>query len=325
MTTIFNGFAGLAARPRALAIGTFDGVHNGHRTTIERAIGLARERDLTSTVLTFDRHPLSVLNPQHAPQLLTSLDERIRLIAELKPDELLLLPFDAAFAALGVEEFCVEVLAGALMARVVVVGENFRFGAGGAGDVAALRACGIRHGYDTVELRLRTEGGETISSTRIRSLLRAGLIEAVRELLGRPPSVSGHVVHGEGRGMALGVPTANLSVSSHIMRPGRGVYVARALADGVWYRAAVNIGLNPTFHGAQETVPAVNVEAHLLGFAGDLYGREVRLEFLHKVRDERGFHSVSDLVAAMRHDIAVAGTLPDDAFAAVGLAAAAVS
>lgn len=324
MTVVIQGLEGADRSPRALAIGMFDGVHAGHRAAIERALSLARRRGLVGTVLTFDRHPLSMLDPQHAPQLLTSTEERVRLIAELGPDELVILPFDAALSAMTAEAFCARVLADALQARAVVVGENFNFGAGGKGDAGMLSACGVRHGYETIVLRLVTEHGETISSTRIRSLLRTGAIEAAREMLGRPPSVSGAVVHGEGRGMMLGVPTANLSVSSQVMRPGRGVYVARARAEERWYRAAVNIGLNPTFHGAQETVPPVNVEAHLLNFAGDLYGREVRLEFLHKIRDERGFHSVSDLVAAMRRDIAVAASHHDEAFAAVGLAPVAV-
>ncbi len=318
---IITALGDLADRQRALAIGTFDGVHAGHRSTIERAIEIACERDLTSAVVTFDRHPLSVIDPARVPQLLTSLEERIRLIAELKPDELVLLPFDLKLAAMSAETFCADLLAGALQARVVVVGENFNFGAGGRGDAASLGACGRSRGYETVVLRLATERGEAVSSTRIRSLLRAGEIEEVREILGRPPSVSGHVGHGEGRGRSLGVPTANLVITPQTMRPGRGVYVARAWVGGVWYRAAVNIGLNPTFQAAQETAPPVTAEAYLLGFSGDLYGRELRLEFLHKIRDERRFHSVADLVAEMRRDIAVAASLADESFAAVGLLA----
>jgi riboflavin kinase/FMN adenylyltransferase len=320
---IVSGLDELDGGPRALAIGMFDGVHGGHRSTIERAIELGRERGLTSTVLTFDRHPLSVIDPARAPQLLTSLEERVRLIGELGPDQLVLLPFDTRLAAMSAEAFCAELLAGALRARVVVVGENFNFGAGGEGDAASLGACGRAHGFETVVLRLTTERGDPISSTRIRSLLRAGDIEEVREILGRPPSVSGRVGHGEGRGRTLGVPTANLVITPQIMRPGRGVYVARACVAGVWYRAAVNIGLNPTFQTAQETAPPVNTEAYLLGFDGDLYDRELRLEFLHKIRDERRFHSVDELVAEMRRDIAIVESLPDEAFVAVGLPAGA--
>jgi riboflavin kinase / FMN adenylyltransferase len=318
---VVSSLADLGGGPRVLAIGMFDGVHAGHRSTIERAVEIGRERGLTSTVLTFDRHPLSVIDPARAPQLLTSLDERVRLIGELGPDELVLLPFDARLAAMSAGTFCADLLAGALRARVVVVGENFNFGAGGEGDAASLAACGLAHGFETVVLRLTTERGEPISSTRIRSLLQAGDIEAVREILGRPPSVSGRVGHGEGRGRTLGVPTANLVITPQTMRPGRGVYVARACVAGVWYRAAVNIGLNPTFQAAQEAAPPVNTEAYLLEFDGDLYDRELRLEFLHKIRDERRFHTVDELVAEMRRDIAVVESLPDEAFAAAGIAA----
>lgn len=322
---IISGLAALADHPRALAIGTFDGVHAGHCATIERAIELGRQRGLTSAVLTFDRHPLSVVDPQHVPQLLSPLAERIRLIGELGPDELILLTFDAELSAMSAEEFCTDLLAGALQARVVVVGENFNFGAGGAGDATALRACGAGHGYETVVLRLVTEHGETISSTRIRALLGVGEIEEVRAILGRPPSVTGRVGHGEGRGKALGVPTANLVIAPGTFCPGCGVYVARVLVGETWYRAAVCIGRNPTFHDVQEPATPVNTEAFLLGFSGDLYGVEMRIDFLHRIRDERRFDSADELVAQLRRDIATVAVLDDDAFTAVGLVGADIS
>lgn len=316
---LITDLSGLADRERIVAIGMFDGVHAGHRATIRRALELAADRGLTSAVLTFDRHPLSVVAPAHAPHLLTPLEERIRLIAELGPDELILLPFDADLAAMSPAAFCHDLLAGRLHARVVVVGENFNFGAGGAGDAPALRACGLTHGYETEIVRLVTEHGETISSTRIRALLRAGEVEEVREILGRPPSVCGRVGRGDGRGVALGVPTANLVLPAHTIRPGCGVYVARAVVDGTVYRAAVNIGLNPTFRADNEPAAPVSIEAHLLGFHGDLYGHELRLEFLHRIRGERRFASIDDLLAAMRGDIAAAASWPDEAFAAAAL------
>ena len=315
----------VADRPRALAIGTFDGVHAGHRATIVRAVELARERGLTSAVLTFDRHPLAVVDPRRAPQLLTSRDERVRLIGELEPDELILLPFDAELAAMSADAFCVDLLVRLLRARVVVVGENSNFGSGGSGDAASLRACGEAHGYETVVLRLVTEHGETISSTRARSLLGAGQIEEVRRILGRPPAVFGRVAHGEGRGRTLGVPTANLSLSPEIVLPGSGVYVARALVAGTWYRAAVSVGENPTFHAAKEPAAPATTEAFLLGFDGDLYGREMRLDLLHRLRSERRFASVDELVAQMKRDIATVAGLEDEAFASVGLDAVSVA
>jgi len=309
----------LKARPRALALGTFDGVHAGHRLVIGRAVELARERGLTSAVVTFDRHPLTVVDPARVPRLLTSNDEKVRLIAELGPDELILLPFDERLAALTPAEFCAGLLAGSLRARAVVVGENFNFGAGGAGDAAQLRVCGAANGYDVEVCALVTERGEAISSTRIRRLLHDGELEEVREILGRPPSAAGVVVHGDKRGRTLGVPTANVDVEAGTIFPGRGVYAARALVGDAWYRAAVNIGHNPTFRSKDAPTTHVTVEAFLLEFSGEIYDREIRLDFLHKIRDELRFESVEALVAQMRRDIAAARDLADPALTEVGL------
>lgn len=309
----------LPPRPRALALGTFDGVHAGHRAVIGRAIALAKERGLTSAVLTFDRHPLTVVDPARVPRLLTPNDEKIRLIGELGPDELIMLPFDEETAALTPAEFCSGFLAGGLQARAVVVGENFNFGAHGAGDAAQLRACGAANGYDVEVCELVTEHGEPISSTRIRRLLHDGELEEVRDILGRPPSAAGLVVHGDKRGRTLGVPTANVDVEAGTIFPGRGVYAARARVEGAWYRAAVNIGHNPTFQSREEPTTHVTVEAFLLDFTGDIYDREIRLDFLHKIRDERRFDGASELVEQMKLDIAAARRLTDSALDAVGL------
>jgi riboflavin kinase / FMN adenylyltransferase len=316
---VIADMASLPRRPRALALGTFDGVHAGHRAVIGRAVELAEERGLISAVVTFDRHPLSVIDPARVPRLLTANEEKIRLIAELGPDELIMLPFDGRLAALSPAEFCRDLLADTLQARAVVVGENFNFGAGGAGDAEQLRACGAAGGYDVEVCPLVTEHGEPISSTRIRRLLHDGELEEVREILGRPPSAAGLVVHGDKRGRTLGVPTANVDVEAGTIFPGRGVYAARALVAGVWYRAAVNIGHNPTFQSRDEPTTHVTVEAFLLGFSGDIYDSEIRLDFLHKIRDERRFESADALVAQMRLDIEAAATLEDPALGDAGL------
>ena len=318
---LITDLAELESRPRALALGTFDGVHAGHRAVIGRAVEAARERGLTSAVLTFDRHPLSVVDPARVPRLLTGGAEKRRLIAELEPDELIVLPFDAKLAAMTPAEFCGDLLAAALHARVVVVGENFNFGAGGAGDADALRACGAAHGYETIVVTLVTEHGKTISSTRIRRLLSAGELEEVREILGRPPSATGRVVAGDQRGRTLGVPTANVDVEAGTIFPGRGVYAARVHVDDRWHRAAVNIGHNPTFRSKEDETTHVTVEAFLLEFSGDIYHSDIRVDFLHKIRDERRFDTIEALVAQMRQDIAETAALEDDAFDGVGLGA----
>lgn len=317
---VVGDVARLERRPRALALGTFDGVHAGHRAVIGRAMGLASERGLTSSVVTFDRHPLALIDPTRVPRLLTSLDEKVRLIGELGPDELIVLPFDQRLAALSPAAFCADLLAEILRARIVVVGANFNFGAGGAGDAAQLRVCGVAHGFDVVVCDLVTERGSAISSTRIRRLLHDGELEEVREILGRPPSATGIVIHGDKRGRMLGVPTANVDVEAGTIFPGRGVYVARVRVADAWFRAAVNIGHNPTFQSRDEPTTHVTVEAFLLDFDGDVYDEEIRLDFLHKIRDERRFDAVAELVAQMRRDIAAAGSLVDPELDAVGLA-----
>jgi riboflavin kinase / FMN adenylyltransferase len=306
--------------PRALALGTFDGVHIGHRRVIQTALRAARERGLRSAVVTFDRHPLAVVDPGRQPRLLTSSEEKQRLIAELEPDELVVLPFDQAMAELPPARFCGELLAGALCARVVVVGENFNFGAGGAGDAGALRRCGAEHGYEAVVVGLVTEHGHTISSTRIRRLLREGRLDEVREILGRPPSATGRVVAGVRRGRTLGFPTANVEVEAGTIFPGIGVYAARVEVEGAWYRAAVNIGHNPTFTSHEAETAPVSIEAHLLGFGGDLYHRVVRVDFLHRLRGEERFASPDELVARMRRDVEETAALDDPAFVEAGLA-----
>jgi len=316
---VVTDLGALERHPRAVAIGTFDGVHAGHRAVIRTAVARGREDGLATAVLTFDRHPLAVLDAARQPRLLTTWDEKTRLIAELEPDELIILTFDASLAALSAEAFCRDVLVAGLDARLVVVGENFTFGAGGRGDAGTLRRCGRAHGFGVETVSLVTEDGRAISSTRIRRLLHDGRLEEVRQVLGRPPSAAGRVVRGVRRGRTLGVPTANVDVEAGVVFPGRGVYAARACVAGNWYRAAVNIGHNPTFSDRDEGVTHVTVEAHLLGFAGDIYERDIRLDFLHKLRDERRFDSVEALVAQMQADIGATALLDDPALDDVGL------
>lgn len=316
---IVRALDALARRPRAVAVGTFDGVHAGHRAVIGEAVARGRDRGLTSAVLTFDRHPMALLDAARQPRLLTSAVEKERLVAESGSDELIVLRFDEKLAALEPAEFCRDLLRETLDARLVVVGENFTFGAGGRGDAAALRACGEAHGFDTVVVRLVTDDGRPISSTRIRRLLREGRLEEVREILGRPPSATGRVVPGVRRGRTLGIPTANVDVEAGTVFPGRGVYVARVRVADRWFRAAVNVGHNPTFHDRAEETTHVTVEAHLLDFSGDIYERDIRVDFVHKLRDERRFDSVDALVAQMQTDIDATVALDDPALDEVGL------
>jgi len=284
-----------------LTIGFFDGVHLGHQRTIERAIDDARAKGLDLIVITFDRHPAEVARPDRAPKLLTDLTQRLELLAELGVDASYVLAFDEAAAAQSAGDFIETVLVKQLGCAKVIVGENFRFGAKRAGDVAVLREAGERLGFVVEGVSLGQDRGEVISSTRIRSLLASGDVEGARRLLGRVHEVRGPVVHGDGRGgVELGCPTANLELDGRLALPGDGVYAG-------WYRdefigvmpAAISVGRRPTFLENAEPI----VEAHVIGFSGDLYGREARVSFLDRLRGEERFDSIEALIAQMDRDV----------------------
>jgi riboflavin kinase/FMN adenylyltransferase len=267
---------------RRVAVGTFDGVHLGHREVIRGA----------DSVLTFDPHPVSIVAPQHAPKLLTSLTRKAELIAALGVQELIVIPFDRDFAARGAQEFIDEILRGALGASRVSVGENFRFGHRAQGDPQLLAADGR---FEAVVHPLLEIDGEVVSSSHIRGLVLAGEVDHATHFLGAPFQLRGEVVRGDRRGRELGFPTANLIPDEAMVCPGHGIYAC--LADG--RPAAVSIGVRPTFTTGRGEL----IEAHLLDFDGDLYGTELRLDFLHRLRGERRFATAEDLVAQMRRDV----------------------
>ncbi|MGH3023192.1 MAG: riboflavin biosynthesis protein RibF [Gaiellaceae bacterium] len=267
---------------RAVAVGTFDGVHRGHRAVLE-AVAAA---GLRSTVVTFDPHPRLVLG--YGVELLTSFERRVELIGEAGPDELLVVEFTPDLSRKEPEEFVEEIL-GAIGTRVVVTGEDFRFGAGRRGDVELLRRLGL-------EVRpVPLLAG--VSSSRIRALLRDGDLPGAAELLGRPFELEGLVVAGDQRGGTLGFPTANLALDPHALVPGFGIYAGEALG----HRVAASIGVNPHYGGSER-----RVEAFLLDFEGDLYGRRLRLELWERLRGERAFASEEGLVAQIGRDVEAA-------------------
>ncbi|HZB75206.1 MAG TPA: bifunctional riboflavin kinase/FAD synthetase [Solirubrobacteraceae bacterium] len=277
-------------RPRHVAVGEFDGVHLGHREVMRGA----------DTVLTFEPHPRAVVSPATAPRLLTSLATKADLISGLGVQELVVIPFDGAFASQEPQEFIDHVLVGRLGAERVSVGENFRFGRRARGDAGLLRA---QTAFQTRVVELVTGDGEVISSSHIRSLIAAGEVERATACLGSPFQLRGPVAHGDKRGRTLGFPTANLVPDPGLVCPGHGVYACRAAVelDGEWrwWAAATNVGVRPTF----VTGRGLLVEAFLLDFEGDLYGRELRLAFLSRLRGELKFDSVDALVAQMGRDV----------------------
>ena len=272
----------LAPARRAVALGTFDGVHRGHRAVIEAV----KETGLTSTVLTFDPHPRLVLG--YDVQLLTSFERRLELIEEAGPDEVLVVQFTQELSRLEPGAFVSEYLT-AIGARVVVAGEDFRFGAGRRGDVPLLRSLGLE--VRPVPIL------EGVSSSRIRELVREGDLPGAAALLGRPFEVEGQVVYGDRRGGTLGFPTANLLPDAHMLVPAYGIYAGEALG----HRVAASIGVNPHYGGSER-----RIEAFLLDFEGDLYGSRLRLELWERLRDERAFESEEDLVAQIAADVEAA-------------------
>lgn len=274
-------------RPRRVAVGTFDGVHLGHREVIAGA----------DTVLTFDPHPMGVVSPGHEPPLLTTLGRKHELIASLGVAELVVIPFDASFAAQTPEAFIEEVLVGRLGATHVSVGENFRFGAKAKGDTELL---GADPRFETRVVPLLEIDGEIVSSSHIRGLVLGGAVEYADTLLGDTFIIDGEVVHGDERGRTLGYPTANLVPRDGYVTPGHGVYACRVqTADGAWHTAATSIGVRPMFESGLGEL----IEAFLLDFDGDLYGQEIRIEFRKRLRGERRFESVDALLEQMARDV----------------------
>ncbi len=271
-----------APRPREVAIGTFDGVHRGHQAVIEGA----------DTVLTFDPHPLEVLHPAALPKLIMPFTVKRDVIDGLGVEELVVIPFDREFAARSAEDFIDHVLVETLGATRVSVGENFRFGAKAKGDPEMLSA---REEFETRVVPLVEVDGETVSSTRIRALVAAGDMEGARHCLGAPFMVEGTVVKGDQRGRELGFPTANIVPDDRLAIPGHGVYAA--FADGV--PAAVNVGIRPTFESGR----GVLIETYLIDREEDLYGRELRVAFVERLRGEKRFANVEDLIAQMHRDV----------------------
>jgi riboflavin kinase / FMN adenylyltransferase len=285
----------------AVAIGTFDGVHVGHRALIGHALRDAQARGLASVVLTWDRHPTATLRPGSQPPLLTSLERRAELIEELGADTLVVLAFDIELSRWPAERFATEVLARGLGARGVWVGRGWRFGRRAAGDVALLEELGERLGFQAHGVALAEVAGGPASSSRARAAVAGGDLPLAHALLGRPFDLCGTVVPGEGRGKSLGYPTANLRVDIELVRPARGIYAAVAFVGGGRHKAAVSVGVNPTFGGDESS--ATRIEAYLLGFDGDLYARSMRLAFHRRLREERKFDSIDELTRQMGEDV----------------------
>lgn len=284
--------------PTAVTVGVFDGVHIGHRRVLSDLVESARMEGLLPAVLTFDPHPLQFLAPERAPLMLTSVDQRMEQFRILGLEVGGVLHFPD-IRELPATEFAADVLAGALRARRVVVGADFRFGRDRSGDAALLEEVGKESGFEVGVVDMFGHLDGVVSSTRIRALLNQGEVEAAAALLARPYELTGKVIEGDGRGRTIGVPTANIDVGPATLIPANGVYATRVATGNAQHRGVVNVGTRPTFAGHER-----RVEAHLLDFDGDLYGQHLAISFTGRIRAEQKFESIEALKAQIDDDIA---------------------
>jgi riboflavin kinase / FMN adenylyltransferase len=282
-----------------LAIGFFDGVHLGHQQIIRQTIADARQHDALTLVLTFDRHPNTVVAPDRVPPLIYSLPQKLRAIESLGADTLLVIHFDETFSRQTGDEFIRSLAKDTGHIQSLCVGADFVFGHRRSGNVSLLKKLGSEIDFHVHGLAAVSLDNQIVSSTRIRKLIRAGDLDTVSQMLGRPYAISSRVIRGEQLGRQLGFPTANLDPAGLAVPP-NGVYAALAFVKGNAYRAALNIGFRPTI---ASKLQAVHIEAHLLDFSDNLYDEELEVQIVEKLRDERKFSSRIELQEQISHDI----------------------
>jgi len=287
-------------RGGAVAIGNFDGVHLGHARLVERLREMAKLVGGPAVVFTFDPSPTRVLRPDAAPEPLLWLDRKVEILAELGADAAVVYPTDKSLLEMEAQEFFARVIRGRLAARAMVEGPNFFFGRNRSGNVEVLRRFCDEAAMPFEVAEPVEVGGQIVSSSRVRSLVMAGRLDEARAMLGRPHRIRGVVVRGAGRGVKIGYPTANVGQIDTLL-PGEGIYAAQARTGDCWRPAAVSVGPNPTFDEG-----GLKVEAHILGFQGDIYGQPMEVDFLARLRDIKRFESVDALVAQMARDVAKA-------------------
>lgn len=294
------------AEGSCVAVGKFDGLHLGHQAILERMRVAATDEQTRSVAFTFANHPLGFLNPEACPRPLMSRTQRLEAIAALGLDACVMVDFDADFASIPAETFVVDVLVGRLNAKHIIMGGDFRFGHRGAGDGDLLRALGAQHGFvaEVLDFVEDDEAGQ-VSSSRIRTAVLAGDVEAAARMTGRPVAVRGEIVHGDARGRELGFPTANLGGALEGLVPADGVYAGWVVIDGEERAAAISVGNNPTFTPDEVS----RVEAFILNFSGDLYGRVMEVRFTHRLRGMVRFDSLEALIEQMDDDVSRARQL----------------
>jgi len=293
------------SRKVCVAIGVFDGVHLGHQQVIRQCLSDALQNEGISVVVTFDRHPSTIVAPQHAPPMIYPLEKRLQVIGSLGVDATWLIPFDAAFSEISGDEFVRLLVRDFKNVFSICVGNGFTFGKGRSGNVPLLNTLGKEFGFKVHSTANLALNAQTISSTRVREAVQSGKLDLAGQMLGRPYSLCGQVVEGDRLGRTFGFPTANLDVTGLVLPP-LGVYAAHAEVQGQKFRAVVNLGKRPTL---QSPVPRLQVEAHLLDFDREIYGEAMQLVFIKKLRNEEKFASVDALKEQIRRDIVAAQAL----------------
>jgi riboflavin kinase/FMN adenylyltransferase len=293
-------FPAQAAASRVLAIGNFDGLHLGHRALLERLTNTARQHGLPPAVMTFEPHPRELFSPEQAPARLTSLREKLALLESCGIEEVFLLHFSRKLAGLTAEEFIARVLVQGLGARHLIIGDDFRFGKGRAGDFAMLQAAGLQHGFGVEAMHTIEIDGERVSSSAVRDILGAGDLEHAARLLGRPYSIAGRVVHGDKIGRKLGFPTANIQLKRKRVALTGVFAVTVSGLDKRHLPGAASLGVRPTLGAGLRPV----LEVHLFDFDREIYGQHLTVHFLHKLRDEARYDSLEALTAQIARDVA---------------------
>ncbi len=283
-----------------ITLGNFDGLHKGHQELIRMVIRRAQETGGKSLVVTFRPHPLKILAPEKCPPLISIYEEKIKLIKKLGIDVLVKIPFTKEFASMTPRDFVKNILSDLLGAKEIFVGYNYRFGKGREGTIESLKAFGREFGFVVQEVEQVSINGETISSTKIRDLLKEGDVEHAARLLGRHYAITGVVIKGDGRGRTIGFPTANIAPKHSIM-PANGVYAVKISARDKCYDGVANVGLRPTFDQKDFTL-----EAHIFDFNEDLYGEEISICFIRRIREEKKFLNVEALIKQINADIETA-------------------
>lgn len=290
----------------AVTIGNFDGVHRGHVELFNRLKGISAANGLPSVVVTFEPHPLKVLAPDSAPYLITTFDQKIALISDSGVDCLVVVPFTSELSQMSAEDFVVRILCESLGMRHILIGHDYAFGRGREGNYETLEHLGLDHGFTLDDLEPVGHGNMIYSSSLVRNNLMSGDMSAVSGILGRYYMISGSVVHGRDIGHSIGFPTANISTSNELIPPD-GVYAVMALVEGRLIKGACNIGVNPTFGGGSRTI-----EVFLLNFSGQIYGEEIAVYFVQKLRDVVKYPDADSLVKAISNDVERTRTILND-------------